>query len=98
MARFVILVQFKVDPSRVAAFRQEMVDAAAWTRNTPGNRGFDVNQDPLDPTRFMLYEVFEDESAWQAHHARRELQEHLDRIKPMLAANPERRVWSRASA
>jgi len=26
------------------------------------------------------------------------LQEHLDRIKPMLAANPERSVWSRASA
>jgi hypothetical protein len=59
MARFVILVQFNVDPSHVAAFRQEMLDTTAATRNTPGNRGFDVSQDPLEPSRFMLYEVFE---------------------------------------
>lgn len=52
-------------------FIQEFVEATlknhAGTRKEPGNLRFDVLQSNEDPSRFMLYEVFESEEA-SAHH------------------------------
>lgn len=35
----------------------------------PGCRQFDVAQDPLDPAGYFLYEVYDDERAFDAHCA-----------------------------
>jgi autoinducer 2-degrading protein len=63
----VTLVHVRVRPESVEAF----VDA---TRNNhensvrePGNRRFDVLQDPEDETRFILYEAYVNEAAAKAH-------------------------------
>jgi autoinducer 2-degrading protein len=37
------------------------------TRKEPGNHRFDVLQSAGDPTRFLLYEVFENQDAVEAH-------------------------------
>ena len=39
----------------------------------PGNLRFDVLRDPADPTRFLIYEVFVDETAAAAHKTTRPL-------------------------
>jgi (4S)-4-hydroxy-5-phosphonooxypentane-2,3-dione isomerase len=33
----------------------------------PGCRQFDVAQDPLDPSGFFLYEIYDDEAAFKLH-------------------------------
>ncbi len=93
---YVVLVMFKVEVAQTGAFAQAMLGSAASVRGLPDNRRYDINQDPADPTSFMLYEVFESEAAWERHHARPELQDLLRRIKPMLTEKPNRSVWTHA--
>ena len=91
---YVVLVLFKVDPEQADAFASAMSGSVAAVRAAKGNRCYDFNRDPSDPGRFMLYEIFDDEAAWEAHHARPELQALLDTIRPMLAEKPQRSVWA----
>ncbi len=93
-ASYVVLVLFKVHPQQVDAFDSAMSGSVAAVRAAQGNRCYDFNRDPADPGRFMLYEIFDDEAAWEAHHARPELQVLLDTIRPMLLEKPQRSVWA----
>lgn len=69
MKELVILVEFDVSPDRRAEFRRMILEnAAASMRDEPGCRQFDV----LEPVgesegRFILYEIYEDEAAFDAH-------------------------------
>ena len=97
-ATYVVLVVFSVEPDRAGEFSQIMADSVADVRAAKGNQRYDFNHDPADPNRFMLYERFDDEAAWEAHHARPALQKLLETIKPMLIGKPQRSVWSGAAS
>ncbi len=58
----VTLVHVKVKPERVEDFVAATRANHEGSVREPGNRRFDVLQDPADPTRFLLYEVYASEA------------------------------------
>jgi quinol monooxygenase YgiN len=70
MTGFVIMVDFTVKPGAMAAFRA-LVDANARAscRNETGCRRFDVLAPAGEHTRVVLYEVYDDRAAFDAHVA-----------------------------
>jgi quinol monooxygenase YgiN len=64
----VLSVIFKVEPARVEAFRAAVLGQAAQSlANEAGCLRFDVSSDPEDETRFLLYELYTDQAAVDAH-------------------------------
>ena len=65
---FVLLVQIDVRPELLADLRPLMLENARRSvERDPGCLRFDVHQLEGSETRFVYYEVYESEAAWQAH-------------------------------
>ena len=60
-------IEHEVRPDRVEAYVAATLANAAQTALEPKNLRFDVLSDPEDPHRFVLYEVYVDKAAQQAH-------------------------------
>ncbi|HWA48909.1 MAG TPA: putative quinol monooxygenase [Dongiaceae bacterium] len=68
MSPFVIVVEFRTHPGKMAAFRKLMDEnARASCRDEPGCRRFDVLSSPKDPDLILLYEIYDDRAAFDAH-------------------------------
>lgn len=68
MSGFVIIVDFHLNPGARDAFRPLMdANARASVREEPGCRRFDVVEPEGEPDRILLYEIYEDEAAFDAH-------------------------------
>ena len=64
---YVVIVEVHVLAEKVAQFLRLTRENHEGTRAEPGNLRFDVLEQNDDPTRFVLYEVYEDEAAFAAH-------------------------------
>ena len=63
-----LVVEFRIKPEHLADFAVAIEENARLSRNTePGCRQFDVCRDCGDASLFFLYELYDDESAIQAH-------------------------------
>jgi len=51
--------------------------------------------DPKDKTRVLLFEIYNDEKAFEAHQATPHFKKYLAEAVPLLASR-ERQVWQRA--
>jgi (4S)-4-hydroxy-5-phosphonooxypentane-2,3-dione isomerase len=60
-------VHVHVKPEHREAFLEATLDNARNSTQEPGNLRFDVIQQADDPNRFMLYEVYRDAAAADAH-------------------------------
>jgi quinol monooxygenase YgiN len=90
---YVLLVELRVKPGNVEAFTQEVLaNAAAARSDEPGCRHFDVIADPQDPARMMLYEVYDDERAFEAHQQTPHFKRYLAEAVPLLESR-QRHVW-----
>ena len=70
MRPLVVLVEILVKPSFVAQFRDLIaVNAKTSLEREMGCKRFDVLVEPEDPRRFVLYEIYEDEAAFDKHLA-----------------------------
>lgn len=68
MRPLVVLVEFLVKPSFVGRFRDLIsANAEASLERERGCRRFDVLFDPKEPRRVVLYEIYDDEDAFDAH-------------------------------
>lgn len=68
MTPFVIVVEFRIHSGKMAAFRRLMDEnARASCRDEPGCRRFDVLHSASDPDRILLYEIYDDRAAFDAH-------------------------------
>lgn len=68
MNPFVIVVEFKIHPGKMAAFRRLMDEnARASCRDEPGCQRFDVLTSPKDADFILLYEIYDDRAAFDAH-------------------------------
>ena len=66
---FVVTVVFVARPEHRDAFRKAMLENAHASRTRePGCRQFDVCEKP-DGSEIFLYEIYDDEAAFQAHLA-----------------------------
>jgi autoinducer 2-degrading protein len=67
---FAVIVDVAVRPEMHEQFiRAITANAAACLRDEPGCLRFDVLCDVADPNRFILYEVYVDEAAFESHRA-----------------------------
>ncbi|HEX3499417.1 MAG TPA: putative quinol monooxygenase [Stellaceae bacterium] len=68
MKGYVVTVEFDIDPARFAVFMTLMTEnAAASLRDEKGCRHFDVCRPRDVASRVFLYEIYDDEAAFQAH-------------------------------
>ena len=93
---FVLSVDLRIKPENVETFLAKAVENAAASRKEPGCRQFDVLVDPKDRTQVMLYEVYLDQKAFDAHQQTPHFKKYLAEAVPLLASR-ERHVWRRAA-
>ncbi len=91
---YVLQVEIRIKPGNVDTFMQRLAENAAAARKEPGCRQFDVDVDPNDPTRVMLYEVYADDRAFEAHQQTPHFRKYVAEAVPLLASR-ERHVWKR---
>ena len=92
---FVLEVKLRIKPENVESFMGKLAENARGARSEPGCRTFDVSVDPNDRTSVMLYEVYADEKAFEAHQQTPHFKKYLAEAVPLLAAR-ERRTLRRA--
>jgi (4S)-4-hydroxy-5-phosphonooxypentane-2,3-dione isomerase len=92
---FVLQVDIRIKPENVERWMKMALENAREARREPGCRHFDVLVDPKDATRVMLYEIYDDESAFEAHQQTPHFKKYLAEAVPLLASR-ERQVWKRA--
>jgi autoinducer 2-degrading protein len=67
---FIMLVKLQVKPELVGEFRDAILtNAELSVQRDRGCVRFDVLQEQDDPTRWVLYEVYDQEQAWVDHRA-----------------------------
>jgi autoinducer 2-degrading protein len=92
---FVLQVNIRIKPENVEAFMKKALENAGEARKEPGCRQFDVLVDPTDKTKVMLYEVYDNEKAFQTHQQTPHFKQYVAEAVPLLASR-ERVVWKRA--
>jgi quinol monooxygenase YgiN len=92
---FVLQVNIRIKPENVEAFMKKALENAREARKEPGCKQFDVLVDPKDSARVMLYEVYNDEQAFEAHQQTAHFKKYVAEAVPLLASR-ERQVWKRA--
>ena len=92
---FVLQVNLRIKPENVDAFMKKALENAREARKEAGCRQFDVLVDPKDATRVMLYEIYNDEQAFEAHQQTPHFRKYVAEAVPLLASR-ERQVWKRA--
>lgn len=84
---FVVAVFFEAKRDAADQLRVALIAHAAEARaNEPGCEQFDVSQDPVDPASFLLYEVFDSEAAFNAHHELEHYARFASEIEPWVAS------------
>ena len=91
---FVLSVNIRIKPENVDVWLRKALENAREARKEPGCRHFDVLVDPKDRTRVMLYEIYDDEKAFEAHQQTPHFKKYLAEAVPLLASR-ERQVWKR---
>ncbi len=63
-----VVVEFRIKPEHVQTFHEAIVaNARQSLRAEPGCLRFDVCRDAADPALFYLYELYDDDAAFEAH-------------------------------
>ena len=92
---FVLLVNIRIKPENVERFMQGIGENARAARQEPGCRQFEVLVDAQDRTKVVLFEVYADEKAFEAHQATAHFKKYLAEAVPLLASR-ERQVLAPA--
>lgn len=89
----VIIAEFEVRPEAIDAFlEQAVVDAAQSVAREPGCRQFDVAVAEDQPNRVVLYEIYDDQAAFDGHLATPHFATFRDAIEPMVLSRQVRRL------
>ncbi len=91
----VLQVSIRIKPENLDAFMPMVLENARAARAEPGCRQFEVLVDPADRTNVMLFEVYEDEKAFEVHQAGAAFRKYLAEAVPLLASR-ERHFWTKA--
>lgn len=77
-----ILAYLTAKPGMEAKFKDEMTaQAKRCLANEPGCLQFDVAQDPKEPTRFVMLEIYKDADAIKAHQE----SDHFKNFRPVIS-------------
>ena len=92
---FVLVVSIKIKPENVERWMRMALENAREARKEPGCRQFEVLVDPKDRTKVLLFEIYDDEKAFEAHQATPHFKKYLAEAVPLLASR-ERQVYAKA--
>jgi quinol monooxygenase YgiN len=92
---FVLVVNIRIQADNVEPFMAQVLANAREARKEPGCRQFEVLVDAADRTKVMLFEVYDDERAFEAHQQTPHFKNYLAQAVPLLASR-ERQVLQRA--
>ena len=81
----VTFVYVRVKPEQIDEFVAAMHTNHQASVHEPGNRRFDVLQDPADPSRFCLYEAYASEAHAKAHKDTAHYLAWRDKVAGMMA-------------
>ena len=91
----VLAVRIKIKPENVERWMKMALENARGARKEPGCRQFEVLVDAEDKTQVMLFEVYDDEKAFEAHQQTTHFKKYVAEALPLLASR-ERQFWKRA--
>ena len=91
----VLQVNIRIKPENVDAFMSKVIENGRAARSERGCRQFEVLVDPEDKTSLMLFEVYDDQKAFEAHQAGAAFKKYLAEAVPLVASR-ERQFWNRA--
>ena len=91
----VLQVNIKIKPENVDGFLKKVIENGKAARSEPGCRQFEVLVDPQDKTSIMLFEVYDDQKAFEAHQAGAAFKKYVAEAVPLLASR-ERHFWTKA--
>lgn len=94
---YVVIAEFRVKPHCVEDFLTRMARHAALTRAEPGCRLFEIAQDTADPAAVLLYERYDDGTAYLAHRATPHYALFRDWAPPLLIPAPDGQIFHRRS-
>jgi len=81
-----ILAYLTAKPGKEAEFKEKMTaQAKRCLANEPGCLQFDVAQDPKDPARLVMLEVYKDEAAIKAHQESAHFKDFRPTISELVA-------------
>lgn len=90
---YVIAVDFTIHAQHLAAFMPRLLKNARLSRETePGCRRFDVCCDSARPERIFLYEVYDNQAAFDAHLAAAHFKA-FDAVSKTMVANKAVKVY-----
>ncbi len=92
---FVLAVMLRVKPENVERFMAEALANAREARKEPGCRQFEVLVDNADRTKVVLFEIYDDEKAFQAHQQTPHFKKYVADAVPLLESR-ERHMLRRA--
>jgi quinol monooxygenase YgiN len=92
---FVLVVNIKIKPENVERWMKMALENAREARKEPGCRQFEVLVDPKDKAKVLLFEIYNDEKAFEAHQATPHFEKYLAEAVPLLASR-ERQVFTKA--
>lgn len=91
----VLQVNIRVKPENLESFMRQVLENARAARQEPGCQQFEVLVDPEDKTRVMLFEVYDDQKAFEVHQQGEAFKKYLANAVPLLASR-ERQFWKKA--
>lgn len=93
MALFVLIAELQVTPESVEKFIPLILsNANTSVHSERGCMQFDVTQQTDDPTKFALYEVYADPTAFELHGKMPHVQDFAAKAKDMIVARSSRRL------
>ena len=92
---FVLVVNIRIKPENVDRWMKMAMENAREARKEPGCRQFEVLVDPKDKAKVLLFEIYNDEKAFEAHQATPHFKKYLAEAVPLLASR-ERQVFTKA--
>jgi len=92
---FVLVVNIRIKLENVERFMPMVLANAREARKEPGCKQFDVLVDPQDKTQVMLYEVYNDDQAFEVRQQTPHFKKYLAEAVPLLGSR-ERHVYRRA--
>ena len=86
--RYIVLATFTPKSGRQARVRDVLRATLAPTRAEPGCLQFDLFASAADPKSFHLFEIFEDEQAFDEHRLTGHYKLYRENIGPLLESPP----------
>jgi (4S)-4-hydroxy-5-phosphonooxypentane-2,3-dione isomerase len=93
MALFVLIAELQVKPEAVEKFIPLiMANANTSVHTEKGCMQFDVTQQQDDPTKFALYEIYSDPTAFELHGQAPHVKDFFAKTKDMIVGRSAQRL------